>query len=264
MERARGTPAQNRAYCTKDRPHNGERLEFGDCPKSGQGRRTDLLDLEEAIKKGASHLELIDEHMGTFIKYHHGIEKVMFHLNQRKAQEYRNVTVKVYYGPTGVGKTRRALEEARAEDGEFYVLQCGHKGNLWWDGYTGQKTLVMDEYQGNWAPYKGLLGILDGNPLRLAIKGGHGWANWTTVIVTSSKRPTEWYDRLEYSELNRRIDSIIHMDNVNNLGGMLGRWATGRSGGNTNGFAAPLRNAAAAASAGGSSADAYAAHLHQR
>lgn len=203
----------------------------------------------EALRKGATVTEIAKNNTSTFIKYHSGIEKARFLLMQESAMEYRKLKISVYYGPTGVGKTRRAIEEARASGEDFFVLQCGDAGTLWWDGYIGQKILIMDEFQGNWCRYKALLGFLDGNPTRLKIKGSHTWACWTRVYITCSEGPAFWYkSRQENSELMRRINAnggtVEHMDHVNNLGtrggerereeGTLGSSPMSQSGGNTN------------------------------
>lgn len=42
-----------------------------------------------------------------------------------------------YTGLPGTGKTRKARED---NPGAYYKLQ-----NKWWDGYQGQKTVIMDD-----------------------------------------------------------------------------------------------------------------------
>lgn len=43
---------------------------------------------------------------------------------------------------------------------------------LWWDGYIGQKTVVLDDFRPWWCPFSFLLRILDRYPIRVQVKGG--------------------------------------------------------------------------------------------
>lgn len=60
-------------------------------------------------------------------------------------------------------------------------------GNLWLDGYHGQKTIIFDEFYG-WIKYDLLLRICDRYPLQLPIKGGFVQCQATTFVFTSNKR----------------------------------------------------------------------------
>ena len=51
-------------------------------------------------------------------------------------------TCYVYWGATGTGKSRRAWEEAGLD---AYPKDPRTK---WWDGYTGQRNVVVDEFRG--------------------------------------------------------------------------------------------------------------------
>lgn len=73
--RARGTPEQNRDYCTK----GGDFVEFGTI-SGGKGSRTDLTHIRDIISEqpNRSGLKRIaDEHPGDFIRYHRGIERMV-------------------------------------------------------------------------------------------------------------------------------------------------------------------------------------------
>lgn len=95
---------------------------------------------------------------------------------------------------------------------EPYILRTSNSKNIWWDGYTGQKAIVIDEFYGSWMKYNVLLTILDGYALRLEVKGGFTWASYDMVIITSNATVGEWYSRVDISALNRRIKEVIDVN----------------------------------------------------
>lgn len=58
-----------------------------------------------------------------------------------------------------------------------------------------------------------LLNVLDSKPFKCQIKGGHTWAQWEKVYITSNKNYNEWYpsknEGEEIEPLKRRIYKII-------------------------------------------------------
>ncbi len=112
------------------------------------------------------------------------------------------MTVEIHTGPTGTGKTRACY------DSDAFMI---HGDSLdWWDGYCGEKTLVIDEYSNQISLTK-LLGILDGYQLRLPIKGGFTYARWTTVKITTNlgelHEKAKWEHRCA---LERRVTNTIN------------------------------------------------------
>lgn len=231
-ELMKGTPQQAREYCQKEdtristedwkiyceangidqiNNHQGPH-EWGEWPVSQQGKRNDIHDFTDELAKGKTLAEVALANPVPFVKYHGGFGKLAFLLQQKAAMGWRDVKVKVLYGSTGVGKTRQAIKEAIDLDGGWFLQRKDDGKTMWWDGYDGQFTIILDELHGNWCTYKALLGILDGQPLRLPVKGGHVWASYENIIITSSGPPHSWYAREEYSELDRRIDEVIHLD----------------------------------------------------
>lgn len=209
LERCRGSQEHNITYCSKmesrcelcDRP-----IKIIGDPKQ-QGKRSDLEDIKEHILKGSTEYSIFTEHPGSFIRYHKGIAHAMSIVSRESTQRFREIDCVIWWGDTGTGKTRRAYEEFP----ELYKLD--HSENqLWWDGYRGQTTLLIDDFYG-YIRYSLLLQLLDRYPMRLAIKGGHTYANWTTVIITSNQEWTKWYEKpSDQSALRRRITRIEHFN----------------------------------------------------
>lgn len=199
IEICKGTEFDNDTYCKKD----GQFVEFGEFIT--QGQRTDLENIQNDIKQGTKLSDIIENNFEIFCRYKNGIEKYAQIYEKKNRQKWRDVIVEVVYGDTGTGKTKYAME------------QSGYKINAselnWWDGYDGEETICIDEYD-NDVPITKMLNILDGYQLRLPIKGGFTYANWKRVIITSNYHPNRWHNNAKdkhQDALKRRISNIIHM-----------------------------------------------------
>lgn len=197
LEKTKGSPAQNRSYCTKD----GEYREFGRCP-GGKGKRSDIQQLVSSIKDGASYNEIRDQYPQLYLRYEKAINKWIQDL-----QQPRNWVpeVNVYWGKTGTGKTRSVYEFIKPE--EIYK----HPGSGWFDGYTGQKVALFDDYNGGEFKLTYLLQLLDRYPMRVPVKGS--FVNWIPrhIFITSNKPIEQWYPNCSEEHLNalkRRITLI--------------------------------------------------------
>lgn len=203
IEVAGGTPAENKTYCSKD----GDFEEFGTLP--AQGQRNDLLAFVARVREGASDFELLDEFPVQFVRFGKSIDRVRL-AQASKSVSFRKVEVLVFWGDAGCGKTKKAYEI----DPDLYVLS-EYDGRLWFDGYCGQETLLLDDFYGG-IKYSFLLRLLDGHPVRLQTKGSHAQAQWTRVIITSNDPPESWYQRGLTPALERRLTTITHCETSEN------------------------------------------------
>lgn len=142
--------------------------------------------------------------------------------NSRKPNEMRNVEVTVLVGEPGVGKSRMAQEVGGAD---AYWLTTTPDGKLWFDGYTGQSTIVLDDFEGTCRIDK-ILHLLDsysGNML-WEKKGGMVKLNHNKVIITSNNHPSYWYkgreDYIKIKALLRRCNVIHNLST-----GKIEKWA---------------------------------------
>lgn len=171
-----------------------------------QGERTDLRLIAERLKDGASIEEIAIEYPSQFIRYHKGIETLQRTL-QKKTVEFEKIEVTVLIGSPGCGKTRKAYEM----DKKLYNVPEPVNDKLWFDGYHGEETILLDDFYG-WIKYHTLLQLLDGYPMSLPVKGGMVAKAWKKVIITSNKHPSDWYNREEWAALKRRITTIISIN----------------------------------------------------
>lgn len=200
LEPCRGSEADNEKYCQKDNVYqtigNFEEI-------TTQGKRTDLLELKKILDEGGTLEDIANESFKTFIHYNRGFQEYKKIVDKKLRKSFRMVKTIHIHGETGLGKTRKAMSFSD----DTYKIQ----GNAlkWWDGYDGEKTLVIDEYD-NQIPCTELLGILDGYQLRLPIKGSFTYANWETVIITSNYRKLhEGAKKMHRDALKRRITETI-------------------------------------------------------
>lgn len=200
LELARGTTKQIREYGCK---YISEWKEWG-IAKS-QGQRTDLEKIWKEIGEGAGREEICVNYPSVWCRYRNGIADRLRIAERNKSKEFRHLTVEYWWGETDLGKTRGAVE---GNPGHYKKAGWGMD---WWDDYCGESTLVLDEYANDVKITK-LLGILDGYQLRLPIKGGFTYANWTKVIITSNLRPEELHAGAKPAHrraLQRRIHKYV-------------------------------------------------------
>lgn len=211
---ANGTAENNRAYCSK--PGGLDFFETGNIKVVGQGTRTDLSIVAEKIKAKRPISEVAGEHPETFIKYHRGIKELSFILEVVPAE--RDIEVTLLYGDSNTGKSYKARMYAKLY-GDYYTLGHPNNGALWWDGYKGEASIVIDEYKG-WITPTNLNAILDGYKLLLPIKGATTYARYEHVFITSNYPPEEWYsDKVVWHKeaLLRRLTNIYYFKGTNHL-----------------------------------------------
>jgi len=127
--------------------------------------------------------------------------------------------VVVIWGPTGAGKTYSAVN-VLAKGVPYYIVEAPAKKNdkIWFNGYQGQKVLILDDFAGEVCNINYLKRLLDKYKQKVEIKGGYVWAQWSTVIITSQHPPSEWYADSasastkpeDIAALQRRITEIRH------------------------------------------------------
>lgn len=205
LEPARGTPQENRAYCSKE---GGQRLfEHGDCPEATQGRRSDLEPVVSAIKAKRPLDEVASEFPEQWVKFHKGLESLASRIDGRR--DFKT-EVHWYHGPTGTGKSRQAFEE----NPDAYLKMPTNK---WWDGYDGHKTVIIDDYRRDMCTFSELLRLFDRYPHMVEIKGGSRQFLAEKIVVTTPKSPAStWEGRTDedIAQLRRRIDRCVHFDRL--------------------------------------------------
>lgn len=200
LERARGSAEENIDYCSKPQAVAGP-WKFGTL--SVQGKRSDLIDIAQKILGGAPLATIAQEHPGDFVRYHKGFAALQACTNIQPRQWVTDVVVLI--GPTGCGKTKYAY------DADPNLYRASDPRGKWWDGYTGQDTVLIDDFSGE-IDYTYLLQLLDRYPLSVQTKGG--WTNFKPhkIFITSNLQMNSWYNRFDIDPLKRRVTTTLQWD----------------------------------------------------
>lgn len=195
FERRRGTAEQAIEYCKKD----GVFFEFGVKPKvKEQGKRTDINEVKDMVKNGANMSQIAE--VTTSFQAFKFAESLLKY--QEKKRSWKP-TVKWYFGPTGSGKTKTAVEEA----GDNYWMSG--RNLKWWEGYDGHENIIIDDFRADFCTFHELLRILDRYEYRIEVKGSSRQLLAKNIWITCPKEPEEIYStREDILQLIRRIDEI--------------------------------------------------------
>lgn len=118
-----------------------------------------------------------------------------------------NISVKVFYGVSGSGKTFGAVQQL---GDEYYDKLPTTK---FWDGYKGEKKVLIDEFRGE-IGISHLLKWCDKYKCCVETKGAGYPLNAEEIIITSNLHPKDWWPNLDETTLAaflRRV-RIVHYD----------------------------------------------------
>ena len=217
FEPAKGSASQNREYCSKEQGRIDGPFEIGECPQGPPGRRNDLEAVKRRIDDGASDIDIANEFFGQWCRYERAFKRY-----RMMTQVGRNwqTKVMVLFGEPGTGKTKlamkMALEEASALGSSVFVLNDAmrHQQGVWWDGYSGQEVVVIEEFEG-WICRNQFKGLLNHCDLILQVKGGAVSFRGRSIYITSNKKPSDWWkietqdQREAWPQIQRRLSPPI-------------------------------------------------------
>lgn len=208
LQVAKASANENRVYCTKADKDNF--FECGDINHCSSVR-SDLREVTEQIAAGKRLYEIYESNRTCFIQYHSGIKSAVALEEKILCPKVRNdLTVSVFYGEAGTGKSHRAVEICNAGKLDYFFCNSPQGGVVWWDGYDREPAVIIDDFKG-WIKPHDLWRILDKWELRLPTKGSIRYAFYTHVFITSNYPPLSWYsDEVVFDRqaLLRRLHNI--------------------------------------------------------
>lgn len=213
VEKCIGNLDQNCDYCIKD----DKVTEYGNKPK--QGFRTDLEAIKEDLLQGKTSVDdICVEKPFVFHQYGRTLNKLEDIALRRKFRSWMTKG-EWYFGDSGTGKSHKAFEDFHPSS--HYVFP---NDNGWWDGYTGQETVIINEFRGGIA-YAELLDLLDKYPKTVRRRGREPVPFLAKrVIITSVLQPKEVYHMLSESDSLEQLYRRISMFK------MTQKWSEGNTG----------------------------------
>lgn len=199
VEARRGTRDQAREYCRKEVTRITGPWEYG-VWISGPGHRSDLDIMLEALNEGKTEREILEEYPRVWARNYRLIDRYRMVVgSERDFKSEFHVNI----GDSGTGKTRMVSE--LAPDGYW------KRPGPWYDGYDGQRDLILDEIDKQGITLGDLLMITSHYPMILPVKGGHVGCSPRRVYATSNLCMEQWYEKIKPEELRalkRRIDTM--------------------------------------------------------
>lgn len=181
------THEQARAYCMKEETRVAGPWERGTAT-NGAGQRNDLNAYRDAIKAGMTAKDVVNDDtlnplLAKYPRYRQAVEMAL-------GLDSRNWMTEVHieFGVTHSGKSHRARAD---HPGAFWLPPPREKG-VWWDGYHGQETVVIDEFKG-WIAQHIFKRLADKYPFQVETKGGMVPFLAKKLIILSNHSPAKWW-----------------------------------------------------------------------
>lgn len=153
-----------------------------------RGNSTDWENIRNNAKRG--RLDLIPG--DVYCRLYNNLKRIA--VDHMEATGFER-TIKVFWGKTGTGKSRRAWDEAGEN---AYPKDPRTK---FWDRYRDHKHVVCDEFRGG-IDISHLLRWFDRYPVIVEVKGSSVVLRATNIWITSNIDPRQWYPDLDQETLN--------------------------------------------------------------
>jgi len=209
----RGTIQQSIDYCSKqDETKSGEYHQRGCVPvEKGQGARTDLTNLREAILTNQMTAQQVFETAPAHYTHQYGRSIQLWQSIADRARYRTTPTRCVWrFGPTGTGKSESVFADFNPLT--HYVHNSEDQG--WWDLYSGQPIVIIEDLRKIDFKFSFLLKLIDKYPFTVKRRNLPPTPFLATEIrVTSPLSPEDMYgtdSRDDIAQLLRRVEVIEH------------------------------------------------------
>lgn len=211
-----GTAKQAAGYCKKgsgpepeegwgyyfDHPHetwDNDEYEFGEISK--QGAREDLNELKDLITSGKRTVDEICVEDPIKVHQYGRVLDRLEDIALRKRFRKEMTQGIWYWGESGAGKSHKAME---GYDSSTHYVKC--LDDDWWDGYTGQETVIFNEFRGQ-VSFSRLLDLTDKWPTKVKRRNREPVPFLAKrLIVTSVQCPRDVYRNLVTNEPWEQFD----------------------------------------------------------
>lgn len=197
----KGSSIDNDKYCKKEMKYfKFGNIEFIDSI-SKKVIKVSTQNVKDMLDNGANMANIIDKvNTLSHIKYAESYLKI----KEQPRKFTKDFQVYWFYGKTGTGKTYSI--ENLLEDKNYYSCMETSK---WWEGYDGEKIVLIDDFRSSFCAFSTLLKILQPHKFRVETKGGSRQLLATTFYITSCYSPTDAYSTNEnIDQLLRRLTEV--------------------------------------------------------
>lgn len=173
LEVARKGDLANERYCKKLDSRIDGPFEFGDPKRVGQGKRTELLSVQEALDGGATEHRIAKDFFAEWVKHRAAfndyrklqaseVSQVNYSLDQFSlpAIDWNQSLVWLVHGPTNVGKTSWVLANFK---NPLVIMDVDDLRNFDPNCHDG---IVFDDMSFNHWPFSGVVNLLDSDLTR--------------------------------------------------------------------------------------------------
>ena len=179
IEKCKGSPEQNIAYCKKE----------GDIIVEEGKPRLNYAPSIKAIKQmNPETREELAPNLYNIVQKINEEEKKYL----SPADYFKQMDVYFVYGPSGIGKTKWCIDKMVSE-GVTQFNEVKFDGHFW-NGVTEDcKVCLYDDWRDNHMKPAEFINFIDYNRHIMNVKGGSVRNNYTTIYVTSVQDPNEIY-----------------------------------------------------------------------
>lgn len=203
IEKCYGSPEANIKYIKK--PDTEIIFEEGEPRlKKNETSFPTIKEVKEMSKEEREDLPLI---------YHKAVKEINTNeANDLDIDEYFKEDIEVYYiwGPSGIGKTKKAIELIR-EKGEKKFNEVKYT-NGFWIGTGSARVALYDDFRDSHMKASEFINFIDYNIHNLNTKYGYIKNKYNIIIITSIQSPDEIYRNLESKEQWIRRLNIININ----------------------------------------------------
>lgn len=209
VKASKGSALENVKYTHK--PENVGRWELtkGEFRNYGQGRSAAMAKVKTMLDTGATMKQVYSAEFEESAKHYRFFKE--YRLVMTKPRSWPMVVFYIH-GPSGSGKSS-IIERFWPLGDDTYWLTVPKAGqNVWWDGYDGQSTVVIDDWKpGYFGPGHVLFmqRLVDRYPFKVPVHGG--LVEFVSkVIVFTSNTPPDRIDSVEYSGYEWDISNPLY------------------------------------------------------
>lgn len=194
-----------RRYCKKEWLEGSFEI---DNRKDGQGKRSDLSIVADAVKAGLPLGDIAEQYTGTYIRYHQGIQAAQLQLTGHR----KNWTKMLYlHGPAGTGKS--ALMKACFPRACY--MSVNGQGFVQYTGDNRSPVYIFDDPEMEPKSISSAFMKQLGNhtAVSLNVKGGRIAVSASLVIIICNYPPETWnWDDAAISRIKGKRGWTVLMD----------------------------------------------------